>query len=462
MHATSFRVMKKAWPATALMVCSLVLSACAVRQPGDPISPGYNVYTPEQDVQIGKEASAEIRKQVEVVDNPQLQDYISDLGKKLSSPPEAKEYPYSFTLINDENINAFALPGGPIFVHSGLLQAADTEGQLVGVLAHEISHVALRHGTSQATKASMVQLPAVLAGAAIGQDSVLGQLGQIGLGLGVNSLMMRYSRGAERQSDLLGTRLMAESGYNPIEMARFFEKLQSKSGGSPGILRFLSSHPDPGNRAASVEEEIAALPARKHTADSGQFRRMKSLVARLPKPRKPQKAPEEVASAPSDPSPSSFRQLAGRRFSMEYPAGWRAYGNQSSAVMTIAPPNGLVRSQSGGVAIGYGAVVSYYAPSSRNATLQTATRELIAQLQEMNRSLRIDDRAFGVRVAGSRGLRVTLLGDSPYGGTERNLLVTVARPEGLFYVVFVAPDRQFTQVQQGTFQRMIQSIRFQR
>ena len=87
MHATSFRVMKKAWPATALMVCSLVLSACAVRQPGDPISPGYNVYTPEQDVQIGKEASAEIRKQVEVVDNPQLQDYISDLGKKLSSPP---------------------------------------------------------------------------------------------------------------------------------------------------------------------------------------------------------------------------------------------------------------------------------------------------------------------------------------------------------------------------------------
>src|SRR5688500_15290985 len=230
------------------------LAGCASRHPEQAILPGFNVYSQDQEIALGQEAAAEIRKQVEVVNDQRLQRYISDLGQTLARQPQAGGYPYSFTLINDPSINAFALPGGPIFVHTGLLKAADNEGQAVGVLAHEIAHVALRHATNQASKATLIQLPAVLAGAAIGQNSTLGQLAQLGLGLGVNGFMLKYSRDAENQADAFGARLMADAGYNPIEMAQFFEKLEAEGGS--GAPQFLSSHPNPGNRVKSVQAEI--------------------------------------------------------------------------------------------------------------------------------------------------------------------------------------------------------------
>ena len=153
------------------LLCALSLT-CATRNPGDPITPGYNLFSKQQDIELGRQAAGEIRQQVDIVNDPELQQYIRDLGSRLARQPEADDYPYEFTLINEPSINAFALPGGPIFIHSGLIAAADNEGQLVGVLAHEISHVALRHGTSQASKAQMIQLPAILAGAVMGQNSV--------------------------------------------------------------------------------------------------------------------------------------------------------------------------------------------------------------------------------------------------------------------------------------------------
>ena len=198
----------------------LVLGSCATRQPGDPLSPGYNVFSKQQDVELGRQAAGEIRQQVDVVDDPELQQYIRELGARLAQQPQALDYPYEFTLINEGSINAFALPGGPIFIHSGLVEAADNEGQLVGVLAHEISHVALRHGTSQASKAQMIQLPAILAGAVMGQQSVWSQAGQIGLGLGLNALIMKYSRNAEKQADALGAQIMAGADGNQSAVLR--------------------------------------------------------------------------------------------------------------------------------------------------------------------------------------------------------------------------------------------------
>lgn len=263
---------------------AVLLAGCAVRQPGDPLRPGFNLFSKEQDVQLGQEAAQEIRQQVHVVDNQALQNYINSLGQRLARTPEAGEYPYNFTLINDKSVNAFALPGGPIFVHTGLVLAADNEGQLVGVLAHEVAHVALRHGTSQVTKANIAQLPALLASAAIGDASILAQLGQVGIGLGFNSLLMSYSRGAETEADALGARMMAKAGYDPIEMARFFEKLQAEGGAR--APQFLSSHPNPGNRMKAVQQEIGHMPPARYDGDTGQFQRMKSLISQLPPPQK--------------------------------------------------------------------------------------------------------------------------------------------------------------------------------
>src|SRR5690606_32776504 len=141
------------WKASVKVVLFvIVLAACATRQPGDPLKPGFNQFSRDQDIDLGRQAAAEIKQQVDVVKNDTLQNYIRGLGLRLARQPEAEDYPYEFTLINEGSINAFALPGGPIFIHSGLLAAADTEAQLVGVMSHEIAHVALRHGTSQASK----------------------------------------------------------------------------------------------------------------------------------------------------------------------------------------------------------------------------------------------------------------------------------------------------------------------
>jgi beta-barrel assembly-enhancing protease len=255
------------------------------------LKPGFNLFSKEQDVQLGKEAAAQVEKQMQVVNNKDLEDFINQIGRKLIATPEAdaKSFAYSFKVVNEKSINAFALPGGPAFIHTGLITAADNEGQVAGVMAHEISHVALRHGTNQASKANLIELPALLAGSVAG-GSMIGQLAQIGVGLGANSVLLKFSRNAERDADLLGTRIMSGAGYNPIEMARFFEKLESQTG-APGssFEQFLSDHPNPGNRVTAVEEEIGYLPKRSYTSDSGQIERMKQIIAKLPPPPKPTK-----------------------------------------------------------------------------------------------------------------------------------------------------------------------------
>jgi predicted Zn-dependent protease len=159
------------------------------------------------------------------------------------------------------------------------------------VLAHEMSHVILRHGTNQVSKATLIEIPAEVAGAAVGQ-STLGQVVQLGLGVGLNGLFLKYSREDESQADALGARIMAEAGYNPIEMAAFFEKLQGKGG--PGVPQFLSSHPSPGNRVQAVQAEIRAMPRYPYGFSTGEFPEAKQLVAQLPAP------PRQPAQATAD------------------------------------------------------------------------------------------------------------------------------------------------------------------
>ena len=440
----------------AVLALALLHFTCATRQPGDPLKPGYNVFSKEQDVELGRQAASEIRRQVEIVANEEMQRYVRDLGARLAQQPDADNYAYEFTLLNEDSINAFALPGGPIFVHSGLLDAAETEGQLVGVLAHEVSHVALRHGTSQASKAQMLQLPAVLAGAAMGQQSVWSQVGQIGVGLGLNALIMKYSRGAEKQADALGARIMAGAGYNPIEMADFFQKLEDQGGPRPPVL--LSSHPSPGNRVRLVRAEMETFPAMDYDYSSGRFPDAKRLVAQLPPSKKPQHQEVATGSAPPSPPSSAFKRIQGSTFSAEYPSGWRSYGDQSSSTLTLAPERGIVRTPGGGGGIGYGAVMSYYRPRYRSDLLN-ATWELLQEMQEVNPNLRAAIAPRQVNVGGNSGLIVGLTGPSPYGGAETNLLLTVARPQGVFYMVFIAPENQYDRLQ-PTFERMARSIRF--
>jgi predicted Zn-dependent protease len=215
-----------------------------------------NRYTPEQDVQLGREAAAEVRQQYPIIQDERLARYLAKLGDRLVAvaPPELKNpvYEFSFTPVNLKEINAFALPGGPMFVHRGMFDAAAAEGEIVGVMAHELSHVLLRHGTANASKAQNPWLQLGQVAGAIGGAMAGGQVGSAiaqGSQFGLGTLLLRYSRDFEKQADILGSQIMARAGYDPRALAHMFETIECESKGSGGSgPQWMSSHPNPGNR----------------------------------------------------------------------------------------------------------------------------------------------------------------------------------------------------------------------
>ena len=447
--------MKRFFP----IVLSLAMTSAAwARRPGEEIRPGFNLFSKQQDIQIGQQAAAKARKKYQIVGNRELQDYIGRLGERLASQKEAREsgFQFQFTMVNDKSINAFALPGGPAFVHTGLLLAAENEAQVAGVLGHEIAHVILRHGTNQASKANLIQLPAILASEMMG-NNLLVQL----TNLGALPLLLHFSREDETEADALGTRLMNEAGFNPVEMARFFEKLQSQKGAR--LPELLSDHPDPGNRVIAVEEEIRALPRARYGTVVGDFGREKSLVAQITPPPDTQNALHggQLSPSPATHPSGAYKQLRGREFALSYPDNWQVFGDNDGASFTIAPREGIVRAAGGGSSVGYGVIVSYYFPESKQSGLEHSTEELIHHLHASNPSMHeVSNVHRRVTVEGSGGLVTTLSSDSPFAGRiETDMLLTVVRPQGLFYLVFIAPQGDFRNLQ-PTFDEMVRSIRF--
>jgi predicted Zn-dependent protease len=431
---------------------------CLARNPGDPLKPGFNLFSKQQDVQLGQEAAAQVRKQVTVVQNQFLQDYLQRVGKRLASQPEAGNWPFSFTLIVDPTINAFALPGGTMFVNTGTIVAVENEAQLAGVMAHEMSHVILRHGTNQASKANILQIPAALAGAIVGDGSMLGQLAQLGIGLGANSVLLKYSRDAESQADALGSHLISEAGYNPIELAHFFEKLQGRPGSN--MLQFLSDHPNPGNREKAIEAEIRTLPQRQYGYETGEFERAKAEIAKLPKPAKP----GTFRSGSKDLGPlrpsSSLRPYQGRTFSLSYPSNWQIFGEQSADSVTIAPRDGLVSGSGGNTQVGYGAIASYFTEENQSQQLSQATDDLVQHLHASNPGMKVSGSARQVKVDGHPALITTFTSSSALTGSEEtDALLTILRPEGLFYMVFIAPSSEFQNLE-TVYNDVVRSVKF--
>ncbi|HSS97445.1 MAG TPA: M48 family metalloprotease, partial [Terriglobales bacterium] len=208
----------------------LVLVASPPLQARVKPSSGFDMFSADEEVQAGKQAAADARKQLPLLpDSDPVAQYVQQLGKKLVAHAPGEKWPYEFHVVNQKEINAFALPGGPIFVNLGTIQAADNEAQLAGVMAHEISHVVQRHGTRAASKQMMAQLPVALLGGLLGKGA-LSQAAQLGISFGVGSYFLKNSRSAESEADLLGTDIMYDTGYDPHQMAVFFAKLAEEGG----------------------------------------------------------------------------------------------------------------------------------------------------------------------------------------------------------------------------------------
>ncbi|MGO9230202.1 MAG: M48 family metallopeptidase [Bryobacteraceae bacterium] len=437
---------------------ALALILCAVpglaRNPGDLPKPGFNVYSKQQDIEIGKEAAARVLQQYQQVQNRDLQAYVKKIGERLAKTPTASGsgFPFSFTLLNYKEVNAFALPGGPTFMFTGLINASGSEAELAGVLAHEISHVALRHGTHQASKANIIARPALLIGA-LNSLTLLGRLINVGLGLGLNGVFLKNSREAEAEADALGTHIMSEAGYDPVALAQFFEKLEAQGG--PGVPEFLSDHPNPGNRIEAVEAEARTLPHRVYTSDNHEFDRVKVAIAKLPAP--PDLRPKDIGIVSAN--AAGYNKLSTAQFSIEYPSTWHVLGDSESALIALAPNEGIATGASGEPAIGYGSVLSYFFADPSRSSLGEATDDLIQRLRAEDPGVHRSGQQTTTEAGKHPALITPLSSDSPFGGAETDMLLTVARPEGLFHLIFISPERNWGEAHL-TFEHMVQSIRF--
>src|SRR5688572_3198267 len=275
----------------AVLVCTAAITAAPSVQ--TRITLDNNKYTPAQDVQLGREAAAQVRKEMPLVRDGAVDEWVQSVGRRLVNaiPSDYRhpEFSYTFEVVNQKDINAFALPGGPMFLNRGMIEAAKTEGEVAGVMGHEISHVALRHGTAQATKGQKFQIGSILgqvAGAVIGgtAGAVIAQGSQFGLG----TYFLKYGRAYETQADLLGAQILARAGYDPRQMANMFKTIEEQGGGRDP--EWLSSHPNPGNRFNAINKEAAALRIEPRP-DTGQFQGTRSRLASM----SPAPSAEEIA-----------------------------------------------------------------------------------------------------------------------------------------------------------------------
>ena len=265
---------------TLQTACGGALSGGGARTALPHASAGFNLFSPEQDIQLGEASAEEIMRQVVVLRDERTGAYVQRLGERVAAAAPGYKFPYKFVVVASPEVNAFALPGGYVFVNEGAIQAARTEGELAGVLAHEIAHVSLRHGTTQASRAYLARtaLGFINTVAGIGHGDFW-RVAAAACGTGANKFFLRSNRAAELQADAEGARLLAEAGFDPRDMANFFERLNEREG-DRDHEGAASDHPDPTSRVEAIDKVVAALgqtPARPR--DSEEFRRIKSRLS---------------------------------------------------------------------------------------------------------------------------------------------------------------------------------------
>ena len=466
-------------------ICAGAVTSSTPQLP-DPGNPGMSRQDQEK---LGLKAMAEVYKEMPVLpDSSPVTQYVQRLGAKLVKQiPQEYSWPYQFHVVQQKDINAFALPGGPIFINVGTIDAAQNEAQLAGVMSHEMSHVYMQHSAKQIKQNT---LPNILAG--IGQiaGKVFGGIGgavsSIGGQMIGGMLSMKYSRGDEAQADAVGAIIMYKAGYNPIELANFFEALEKQGGGPP---QFLSDHPNPGNRTAAIQREIRNWPPKNFASDSASFQSVKTQASGVPayggqeiangakqgrwarqnmdSGAVPESAKQTVSASASSGAisnvsldqikPSSeFTETRQDGFSIAYPYNWGTASGQNS--LTIAPKAAV-----GHNAIAYGVIISQ-AQDQNGGSLDQVTQDLVQNLQQSNPGMRQNGTMRTVSVSGTAARELDLSSISPLQQNgnplpERDRLVVVPASEGYYiYLIFIAPERDFGALE-PTFEKMLNTLR---
>jgi hypothetical protein len=474
--------------AAVLVVLAVSLPALAQTR----VKPGFNIFSTEQEIEIGKESAQQVERELPVVRDATVTRYIEELGSRLAGEAPGAEYPYRFRILDVADVNAFALPGGYVYLNRGLVESVRNEAELAGVLAHEIGHVALRHSTNQISKSYLAQAGLSVLGGIIGGDAndILRVVGGAGLPL----LFLKFGRTAEEQADTVGAQMMARAGYDPLALATFFEKLESQARGGPP--EFLSSHPNYASRRENIQREAALLT----TADRAPIGRLSSMQARLgdmrPAPRMDDLIGEGRPSTSQEPAPDnrpagdlelerpSFRwtEFSQRNgyYRMDHPDNWTVREGRDGFGVTIAPRNGIVTVGTGRQEVIGGVLVNHYVPFLREddrslgsfgfrsqddydaspEALQDATRDLLVSILDGNPHLQPVGNSIRSREVDARpALETVLSGTSPATGeSERVTVLTREAGDGhVLYLLLVSPGGQYRELE-DVFERMVSSL----
>ncbi|HEY7354487.1 MAG TPA: M48 family metallopeptidase [Terriglobales bacterium] len=450
--------------------------------------PGNAGMSRQDQEKLGLKTMAEVYKEMPVLpDSSPVTKYVQSLGDKLKQqiPPDVS-WPYQFHVIEQKEVNAFALPGGPIFINIGTINAAQNEAQLAGVMAHEMSHVYMQHSAKQANspKRTITEVIGALGGVLGG--SAVGDLAAMGIKLGAGTLLLKYSRGDEAQADSVGAIIMYKAGYNPMELAHFFDNLAKEGNGGP---QFLSDHPNPGNRSDAISKEIQNWPSKQYNAGSGSFAEVKKQASSVSAfsaqeiadgakqgrwasqnlktgsvPADMRQSVEAGANSPplqnvsfEQVQPSqSFTEIHAKGLSISYPANWSTAVGQNS--ITIAPKAGVSQN-----AIAYGAIAGII--QDQNATsVDQVVADVVQNLQQSNSGMRQSGEPGTLTVNGARAASVDLTGNSPLGQNgnplpEHDWLVVVPAQNGSYAsLIFISPEKDFSTLK-PTYQKMLQSLR---
>ena len=470
---------KRSFPPIFLLLCFLL--TCALAHARVELKPCKNNMSPQQQIALGQKVVDQVYEQMPVLpDSSPVTRYVQDLGQKLATQVPGYHWPYNFHVVNVADINAFALPGGSIFVNLGTIQAASNEAQLAAVLSHEMSHVALQHSVCNLEKEKHVGLFAGLGQIASGLilgNGALGALAAKGIGLTAGLSFLRMGREAEREADLEGVGMLYDAGYDPRAMPQFFETIQGKYG--KGGAQFLSDHPNPGNRTEYVDREISSfVPKTHYVTNSVDFTRIHQTVSGMRAYTSKEvdsgawkrKDPNQTvstgvnqydASTPASTGidtslPQQWITFTGNGFTMQVPSNWRAAGNRNSAM--VAPPGGIAQSADGNAGnLIYGVLTDVYTPEESGSNAKTF-RALIDELSRENPGIEAGS-INNIRIGSISAQSVDAVNRSANNRTgEHDWLVGVPMNSGMRYFVFVSPEQDFSNMR-PTFEYILNSIR---
>lgn len=425
--------------------------------------PGFNLMSPQQDIEVGRQNAMQIEREMRVLPDPTVQQYINNVGTRLAVHAPGEKFPYQFKVVDVKEINAFALPGGFLYVHTGAIAAAKNESELVGVMAHEISHAALRHGTHQMSQQVVAEKGLGIAAAIFRGGREGSSLGDLILGAGANLVFLRFSRTAEKEADITGAEIMASAGYDPRGLGSFFKTLLTDS---PRPPQLLSDHPDPGNR---IEYLNALLPKLKLApnpiVDTPEFQQIKARVRGLPGGRDLRRqaaAPKPMARPPIPAQQQQAMRAPDGSYAISVPSNWQM--TTASDRLTIFAPQGAAgKTESGSVVVTHGIFVGTEDLPANARDLAQASKAFVEMQLRDNPEMRILANMKQTQLGGLPAMYTPIGGDSPVTGREeRDVICTAMLPNGkLFYLVLISP-RDEAETYNPAFEQTLASLQFGR